>query len=113
MRHNTCGPGCVRSSARVNSATSTRIHPDCASDMDNLDFTAPPPKQTFDTRVALKYFKASGSPLDVAAGTMLFAEGDKAAALLFQRDRMYFVVEGEVELTVKHAHVGKACAASS
>ena len=77
--------------------------------MDNLDFTAPPPKPTFDTRVALKYFKASGSPLDVAAGTTLFAEGDKATALLFQRDRMYFVVEGEVELTVKHAHVGKAC----
>lgn len=77
--------------------------------MDNLDFTAPPPKPTFDTRVALKYFKASGSPLDVAAGTTLFAEGDRANALLFQRDRMYFLVEGDVELTVNRAAIGTVC----
>lgn len=71
----------------------------------DLDFTAPPPKPTFDTKVALKYFKASGSPLEVAAGTTLFAEGDKANALFFQRDNMYFLAEGEVELAVGNAAV--------
>lgn len=74
--------------------------------MDNLDFTAPPAKPTFDTKVALKYFKASGSPLDVPAGTSLFAEGDRANPLFFQRDKMYFLVEGEVELTVRGAPIG-------
>ncbi len=73
--------------------------------MDDLDFTAPPPKPTFDTKVALKYFKASGSPLDVPAGAVLFKQGDRANPLLLQRDRMYFVVEGEIELTVKQTPV--------
>ncbi len=74
--------------------------------MDSLDFTTPPPKPTFDTKVALKYFKASGSPLEVPAGTALFAEGDKANPLFFQRDQMYFLVEGDVELTAKQAVIG-------
>lgn len=74
--------------------------------MDSLDFTAPPPKPTFDAKVALKYFKASGSPLDAPAGTRLFAEGDKANPLLFQRDKMYFLVEGEIELTARQAVIG-------
>jgi CRP-like cAMP-binding protein len=74
--------------------------------MDDLNFTIPPAKPAFDTKVALKYFKASGSPLNLSAGQTIFVENEKGNPLLLQRDKMYFVVEGEVELTVNKAQVG-------
>ena len=74
--------------------------------MDDLNFTIPPAKPTFDTKVALKYFKAAGSPLNVIAGQTIFLENEKSNPLLLQRDKMYFLVEGEVDLTVNKAQVG-------
>ena len=73
--------------------------------MDNLNFTIPPAKQHYDTKVALKYFKAAGSMMNVNAGQTIFVENEKSSLLLLQRDKMYFLVEGEVDLTVKEAHV--------
>ncbi len=68
--------------------------------MDDLNFIIPPAKPSYDTKVALKYFKASGSLLTLPAGQTLFAENEKGNPLLLQRDKMYFLVEGEVELTL-------------
>lgn len=68
--------------------------------MEDLNFTIPPAKPTYDTKVALKYFKASGSTLSVAAGEIIFLEKEKSSLLFLQRDRMYFLQEGEVDLTV-------------
>jgi CRP-like cAMP-binding protein len=73
--------------------------------MDDLNFTLPPAKPSYDTKVALKYFKASGSTLDVAAGKTIFVENEKSNPLLLQKDRMYFLLEGEVELTVNKSRV--------
>jgi CRP-like cAMP-binding protein len=73
--------------------------------MDDLNFTVPPAKPSYDTRVALKYFKASGSTMSVAAGQTIFVENGKSNPLLLQRDKMYFLVEGEVDLTVNQTHV--------
>jgi CRP-like cAMP-binding protein len=73
--------------------------------MDDLNFTIPPAKPSYDTRIALKYFKASGSTVNVAAGQTIFVENEKSNPLLLQRDKMYFLVEGEVELTVNGGQV--------
>jgi CRP-like cAMP-binding protein len=73
--------------------------------MDDLNFTIPAAKPSFDTKVALKYFKAAGNPMDVAAGKTIFVENEKSNPLFFQRDKMYFLVEGEVDLSVKKSHV--------
>jgi CRP-like cAMP-binding protein len=74
--------------------------------MDDLNFIIPPVKPSYDTKVALKYFKASGSPLNVAAGQVIFVENEKSNPFFLQRDKMYFLQEGEVELTVNKSHVG-------
>jgi CRP-like cAMP-binding protein len=73
--------------------------------MDDLNFTIPPAKPSFDTKVALKYFKAVGNAKDVAAGKTVFVEKEKSNPLFLQRDKMYFLVEGEVDLSVNKAHV--------
>jgi CRP/FNR family transcriptional regulator, cyclic AMP receptor protein len=74
--------------------------------MEDLNFIVPPAKPTFDTKVALKYFKASGSANNAAAGETIFVEKEKSNPLLLQRDKMYFLVEGEVDLTVNKSIVG-------
>ena len=74
--------------------------------MDDLNFIIPPAKPSYDTKVALKYFKASGSPLNVTAGQTIFVENEKSSLLLLQRDKMYFLLEGEVELTAGKLLVG-------
>jgi CRP/FNR family cyclic AMP-dependent transcriptional regulator len=74
--------------------------------MDDLNFIIPPTKPSYDTKVALKYFKTSGSTMNVEAGQTIFVENEKSNLLLLQRDKMYFLVEGEVDLTVNKTHVG-------
>jgi CRP-like cAMP-binding protein len=73
--------------------------------MDDLNFTIPPAKPSYDTKVALKYFKASGSMMSIEAGKTIFVENQKSNPLLLQRDKMYFLVEGEVDLTVNKSRV--------
>ncbi|MBI5891734.1 MAG: cyclic nucleotide-binding domain-containing protein [Nitrosomonadales bacterium] len=74
--------------------------------MEDLNFIVPAARPSLDTKVALKYFKASGSAMSVEAGKTLFAENEKGNPLFLQRDKMYFLVEGEVDLTVNQAPVG-------
>ncbi len=73
--------------------------------MEDLNFTIPPAKPTYDSKVALKYFRVSGSVINVAAGKTIFVENKKSHPLLFQHDRMYYLLEGEVGLTVNKSHV--------
>ena len=74
--------------------------------MVDLNFTIPAPHPSFDAKVALKYFKAAGDTINVAAGQTIFSEHEKGNALLFKRDKMYFLVEGEVELIANNNRVG-------
>ena len=73
--------------------------------MSSLNFTIPPSKSDYDARVALRSFEAAGDTVTVAAGQTIFAENEKSNPLLLQRDKMYFLLEGEVELTVTRARV--------
>ena len=48
--------------------------------------------------VALDFFKAAGTPGKVAAGHTFFTENQKARPLFFMRDKMYLLLDGEVDL---------------
>lgn len=73
--------------------------------MEDLNFTLPPVKPTYNSKVALKYFRASGNTMNVAIGKTIFVENRKSNPLFLQHDKMYFLQEGEVDLTVKKNHV--------
>jgi CRP-like cAMP-binding protein len=51
--------------------------------------------------VALEFFKSTGAPEKVAAGKVFFEENDKARPYLFMRDKMYLLLEGEVEMLAR------------
>ncbi len=74
--------------------------------MNDFDFTIPPSKSTYDAKDALDFFQSAGETKDVAAGKTLFKENSKANALLLQKDKMYYLLEGEVELSVNDSPVG-------
>src|SRR3954471_21287867 len=81
---------------------------------DGFDFTkAPAPaeasapfkpanSQFYNPLVASKLFQASGKEERFNAGAQLFAEADKAKGGLFTKgsNRMYYIAEGEVALTI-------------
>jgi len=85
--------------------------------MDDLNFTltpatpstpeksATPEKSSYDAAAARKFFESAGDEEEVAAGEIIFAEDEKGNRLFFQRDKMYFLVDGEIALTVKNKAV--------
>ena len=56
--------------------------------------------------VALESFKAAGKPEKVAAGHTFFEENQKARPLFFMRDKMYLLLEGEVDLVARKKIIG-------
>lgn len=74
--------------------------------MSDFDFTIPPSKSIYDARAALKFFESAGETKIVKAGKKIFREKSKASRLLRQRDKMYYLLEGAVELTANKAPVG-------
>lgn len=74
--------------------------------MDDLNFTIPPAKPDYDAKLVLKSFESAGDTKSVAAGQTIFAENEKSSLLFLQRDKMYFLLDGEVDLTVNRTRVG-------
>ena len=62
--------------------------------------------QTYNPAVALDFFKAAGKPEKVAARHSFFAENDKARPFLFMRDKMYLLLDGEVDLVARKKIIG-------
>jgi CRP/FNR family transcriptional regulator, cyclic AMP receptor protein len=60
----------------------------------------------YDPSVALAFFESAGKREAIAAGTRFFTEHDKGSRILFQRDKMYLLVEGEVSLIVGQEKIG-------
>ena len=56
--------------------------------------------------VALEFFKSAGKPEKVAAGRTLFAENQKARPYFFMRDKMYLLLDGEVDLVARKKVIG-------
>jgi CRP/FNR family transcriptional regulator, cyclic AMP receptor protein len=72
----------------------------------DLNFTIPPAKPDYDAKLALKSFQSAGETKSVAAGQTIFVENEKSNPFFLQHDKMYFLLEGEVDLTVNRVHVG-------
>jgi CRP-like cAMP-binding protein len=56
--------------------------------------------------VALEFFKAAGKPEKVPAGETFFTENQKARPLLFMRDKMFLLLDGEVDLVAGRKVIG-------
>src|SRR3954467_11987187 len=82
--------------------------------MEDLDFSkghgAPRPlapvAPLYVPEVARAFFESAGREERIAAGTVLFAENEKASRLLLRRDKMYFLVEGEISLVTRGKQLG-------
>lgn len=84
---------------------------------DDLDFSkpgglakaaAPPtaPAPVYVPDIARAFFQSAGREETFAAGTVIFAENEKASRILLKRDKMYFLVEGEVALHARGRKIG-------
>jgi CRP/FNR family transcriptional regulator, cyclic AMP receptor protein len=56
--------------------------------------------------VALEFFKVAGKAEKIAQGKVIFAENDMARAYFFMRDKMYLLLEGEIELVAGRKVIG-------
>ena len=91
--------------------------------MDDLDFSQPAkkpaapakpapasqpaaPAPAYNQAIARDFFATAGKEEQVAAGTKLFTENEKASRILLKRDKMYLLLEGQVGLTAKGKPVG-------
>jgi CRP-like cAMP-binding protein len=91
--------------------------------MDDLDFSQPAkkpaqpakpaapaqpaaPAPVYNSAIARDFFSAAGKEEEVKAGTKIFTENEKASRILLKRDKMYFLLEGQVGLTAKGKPVG-------
>jgi CRP/FNR family transcriptional regulator, cyclic AMP receptor protein len=78
--------------------------------MDDLDFSKPAgaPKPAapvsapiYIAAIARSFFESVGKEETVAAGTVFFAENEKASRILLKRDKMYLLLDGQVGLAAK------------
>jgi len=85
--------------------------------MDDLDFSrtggplkppaAPQPQPPlYVPAIARAFFESAGKEETIAAGTVFFAENEKASRILLKRDKMYLLLDGEVSLSVKGKPLG-------
>jgi len=56
--------------------------------------------------LALEFFKAAGKPAKVPAGQAFFSENEKARPYLFMRDKMFLLLDGEVDLVARRKLIG-------
>lgn len=82
---------------------------------DDLDFSRPagsgrpapaPQAPIYVPAIARVFFESAGKEEGFAAGTVIFAENEKASRILLKRDKMYFVADGEVALMAKGKPIG-------
>jgi CRP-like cAMP-binding protein len=86
--------------------------------MDDLDFSKPagapkpaapapqPQAPLYVPAIARAFFESAGKEETIAAGTVFFAENEKANRILLRRDKMYLLLEGEVALTARGKALG-------
>ena len=60
----------------------------------------------YSPQVALDFFKVAGKPEKIAQGQVIFAQNDVARPYLFMRDKMYLLLEGEVQLVAGKKVIG-------
>jgi CRP-like cAMP-binding protein len=85
---------------------------------DDLDFSSPagaakpapaapaPQAPVYVPAIARAFFESAGKEESFAAGTVIFAENEKASRILLKRDKMYYLIEGQVALAAKGKPIG-------
>jgi CRP-like cAMP-binding protein len=77
-----------------------------------LDFFSKSSDLNYDPVLALEFFKSVGNVENIAAENYIFAENEEKENPYFrainQRDKMYLLLEGEVDFLVKNTSVGTA-----
>jgi len=63
-------------------------------------------KSVYDPAAARRFFESAGEVEEVAAGKVIFNEDDKGNRFLLQKDKMYLLLNGEIELWVGDRQVG-------
>lgn len=66
----------------------------------------PAASPVYSAAVAMDFFRGAGRPEETAAGTVLFAAGDKTSGLFSRNDKMYLLLEGEVDLRAGEQPLG-------
>jgi CRP-like cAMP-binding protein len=74
--------------------------------MEDLNFTPPPKTTIYDPAVALAFFKSAGTAESVAQGKAFFTEDEKSSGFFSKGAKMYYLVDGEVSLTVGRKVIG-------
>ena len=89
---------------------------------DDLDFSSPagapkpapapavpaaPQAALYIPAIARSFFESAGKEEAVAPGTVFFSENEKASRMLLKRDKMYFLLEGQVILAAKGRPIGE------
>ena len=65
-------------------------------------------RYAYDKRAALEFFTAAGTPETVAAGATLFFQHQRPGRLAINRDKMYLLLEGEIDILVARKPIGAA-----
>ena len=82
---------------------------------DDLDFSKPadspkpeaaPQAPIYIPYIAREFFESAGKHEDVPAGSVFFAENEKASRILLKRDKMYLLLEGQVGLAARGKAIG-------
>lgn len=60
----------------------------------------------YDPQAALEFFKSAGKPASIARGRTIFGENESAKPLLFKRNKMYLLLDGEVNLLAGRKPLG-------
>lgn len=78
--------------------------------MSDLDFSKPAsePRKTsiYDPAVAMEFFGSTGKTEVFKKGATIFAENQKGSRLLLQRDKMYLLLDGEINMISKNQVIG-------
>jgi CRP-like cAMP-binding protein len=78
--------------------------------MTDLDFSKPAgePKKTstYDAAVAMEFFGSTGKTEVFRKGATVFAENEKGSRLLLKRDKMYLLLDGEINMISKNQVIG-------
>lgn len=78
--------------------------------MSDLDFSKPasePRKASiYDPAVAMEFFGSTGKTEVFKKGATIFAENEKGSRLLLQRDKMYLLLDGEINMISKNQVIG-------
>src|SRR5258708_11795635 len=88
---------------RVPAPGALRCDP-CPEDQEMIGESSP--ASSYNTSVAMEFFRFAGKPKAFAKGRKIFSENQKGIPFLLMPNRMYLLLDGEVGIFARHKPVG-------